>query len=1386
MIDSTNEEGEEEEETIINEYDESTVKGHDIYDDEEEEYDDLINNKDGDGMQGGEYVKFYEQYLYSLLPAIYKEYDSNKENNVLQEFLKIIASQAAVIRKDIDGLLNNFFINSSEEWVIPYIADLIAAKVVPNSSLNSRLEVQNTIRWRKLKGTQTGLVDLLRNTINRNAKVKEAFRYCSSSSHLAYISSDIVVNKPHNFVDLHDQNTLSNIDTENDSTPHTIDVRQPTQTNGWYNIKNILLFMPQLNTYHISHVQAEREDDRLRYYFSNLVQKHYSSSSSSSPSSPSYPDSNHFPLYDLDEGVKITGTAFAQDPFKYFGKRRGMSIKVDNILAACPNAPIFLPVEQKHNNPLENRVTIKITKGETNRGYGKSKNDYNYSHQTSYDSDNNNSDSTNAGNPDFISLHKTEGIRILEPRKFTTYDKPSSFIIRLYCYSEKHGPIEIAHYNTSKMSYRILPRSRLKKMSSGTILLSIEVASKIIVTAAEFPETVIAIRDSRPENLVQDSVLGKYRNALYVYLPSILVNSGDKKYFFVDRDGSTFEVEMNNDRYDMRSFQSGLAGTNNKNPHTRIASSSQVYPARELTYSMRPLHNFGELNRFAGIKAIDSRRYGKKPFEIEAIAINNDLRQAWKIGKLEINGGDGGDSGDGRSLSYVNEEEVWIRWKMSLEDAQYRAGNSYNEYYYLPACHFKAARLDLENSLEDSLNVEDIVKSVLPEGIMPEYSLEEKIGTYRIDQVSNERVGADDNNNNYNSRKSSTSNTYEYEVKIIIKNEYSEHSEYLANELKNSLEKKQEFVNEGKLMLRVSKKDAINQGDFFPLCEIILTNSFGRSVLVYLPELRFDNENKTHDLYIAEDGSTSHKQDLLIPARKSAGQIIPIANRYPLQHRIPVYVNLADWQSVGTNAIHSGELAIDPENGRFAFSREDDGINTEGIDWNNNNNNATTTNSQPMHITTDYNYAFSHDIGAGAFDRKASLKKKPTKWVSKNRHTYHNDAFPSKTFQTIADALASAEDGDVIQIEDNGIYDEGADINKITLPFEVRFITLQAANLTMPAIKVNEMLKLDSSNSVKRLTFNGILIVGGPLILPAEKFDKIVLISCTLNPGNYYNYHHHDDDSNQIGSFGIKILQQEKQEVMEQEQQYDGATVVTPTTTTTTTTTTTNLKNANNGYTTQQSNSPSLKEVSLIKSISGGIIVDNSVSLIGLEDSIVHNPGGPAISVKDTNKKEEEEDPMLKLEAKRSTILGKYRDDGYILKLEDICCSDCILMDKMDVILNKEEREDRTDNDKASCTSSLRYTTYEEGSKFENIRKGKIAIVECTVDRPIFISTAFGHPAYLHLDRLTSKSILEGAENTLEMGAFNRSYKPLRMRNLNLRLQEFLPLGIKSGVIYLY
>ena len=273
-------------------------------------------------------------------------------------------------------------------------------------------------------------------------------------------------------------------------------------------------------------------------------------------------------------------------------------------------------------------------------------------------------------------------------------------------------------------------------------------------------------------------------------------------------------------------------------------------------------------------------------------------------------------------------------------------------------------------------------------------------------------------------------------------------------------------------------------------------------------------------------------------------------------------------------------------------------------------------------------------------------------------------------------------------------------------------------------------------------------------------FQKLDLVSCTADPG-------YDGER----FLGIRIEYRE-----EVEDKRVAATT-----------------NTNSGYMTEQKESnTSLKEISLNKSISGGIVVDDSVSIITVEDSIVDNLGGSAIDTKVNNKREK--NPILKLEARRSDILSDYQDP-YILELDDICCTDSILTSKVSVSV-KEKKQNQTDDDEYdgdgsnnSCTF-MRYCRYEPGSRFEKIRKDNGVIVDfavnCTPDRPIFVSTTFGDPGYLHLHHLSSKSILERAENTLEMGAFNKNYKPLRIRNLNLRLREFLPLGIRSGVIYVY
>ena len=109
--------------------------------------------------------------LFNLLPTSYRQRDL-EEGSPLQMLLRVIAEQVNVVEQDIAQLYNNWFIETCQDWVVPYIADLIGFVPVappdlddpPSAALENilvpRREVANTIRYRRRKGTLSLLQDL--------------------------------------------------------------------------------------------------------------------------------------------------------------------------------------------------------------------------------------------------------------------------------------------------------------------------------------------------------------------------------------------------------------------------------------------------------------------------------------------------------------------------------------------------------------------------------------------------------------------------------------------------------------------------------------------------------------------------------------------------------------------------------------------------------------------------------------------------------------------------------------------------------------------------------------------------------------------------------------------------------------------------------------------------------------------------------------------------------------------------------------------------------------------------------------------------------------------------------------------------------------------------
>lgn len=62
--------------------------------------------------------------LYDLLPAIVRDSDAYA-GNPLQALLRVMAEQSNLVEDDITAMLDNWFVETCDEWVLPYLGELL-------------------------------------------------------------------------------------------------------------------------------------------------------------------------------------------------------------------------------------------------------------------------------------------------------------------------------------------------------------------------------------------------------------------------------------------------------------------------------------------------------------------------------------------------------------------------------------------------------------------------------------------------------------------------------------------------------------------------------------------------------------------------------------------------------------------------------------------------------------------------------------------------------------------------------------------------------------------------------------------------------------------------------------------------------------------------------------------------------------------------------------------------------------------------------------------------------------------------------------------------------------------------------------------------------------
>jgi hypothetical protein len=132
------------------------------------------------------YDSYYADRLWHLLPEVYRAQDSSDLNvtGPLQELVGRIGVQVAVVRRSIDRVWADQAIETSDDWVIPYIGDLLDTNLVNGlDPRGQRLDVAKTIHYRRRKGTVAVLEEIARDVTGWSAHIVEGFRRLSRTRH---------------------------------------------------------------------------------------------------------------------------------------------------------------------------------------------------------------------------------------------------------------------------------------------------------------------------------------------------------------------------------------------------------------------------------------------------------------------------------------------------------------------------------------------------------------------------------------------------------------------------------------------------------------------------------------------------------------------------------------------------------------------------------------------------------------------------------------------------------------------------------------------------------------------------------------------------------------------------------------------------------------------------------------------------------------------------------------------------------------------------------------------------------------------------------------------------------------------------------------------------
>ena len=221
--------------------------------------------------------------VYNWLPAVYRERDTEL-GEPLRALLDVIGEQLDALEEDIARLYEDWFIETAEDWAVPYIGDLVgyrtprplgetasdrsAEALRRNQVLFPRAAVANTIRSRRRKGTLALLEELAHDLGGWPARAVEAYALLVATQSLQHLRAD-----RGRTVDMRDGDALARLGGPFEQLAHSLELPRPVSARrrARFAIPDVALWAWRLRPYSLTRSPAYAVDRARNHYTFSIL-----------------------------------------------------------------------------------------------------------------------------------------------------------------------------------------------------------------------------------------------------------------------------------------------------------------------------------------------------------------------------------------------------------------------------------------------------------------------------------------------------------------------------------------------------------------------------------------------------------------------------------------------------------------------------------------------------------------------------------------------------------------------------------------------------------------------------------------------------------------------------------------------------------------------------------------------------------------------------------------------------------------------------------------------------------------------------------------------------------------------------------------------------------